>query len=170
MEMVLPKRALPGVLDALRDKHPYEEPAFDLYDLAARRSAEIGQGRILELAKPATIEAMLRRVKKHLGLKRVRVATAAGHAAGDEIRTVALCAGAGGSVLSGVAADLYLTGEMRHHDVLEAREAGTSVILCDHTNTERGFLEVFRAQLAALLDDAVEVKISEQDADPLNVV
>ena len=31
-----------------------------------------------------------------------------------EVRTVAICAGSGGSVLSGVDADVYFTGEMSH--------------------------------------------------------
>ena len=35
-------------------------------------------------------------------------------------------------------ADVFLTGEMSHHAVLAAVQTGTSVILTDHTNTERG--------------------------------
>ena len=31
-----------------------------------------------------------------------------------EVRTVAICAGSGGSVLDGVDADVYFTGEMSH--------------------------------------------------------
>lgn len=36
------------------------------------------------------------------------------------VRTVALCAGSGGSVLKGAKADVYLTGEMSHVSDLEA--------------------------------------------------
>lgn len=32
----------------------------------------------------------------------------------DEVRSVAICAGAGGSMLLGVDADVYFTGEMSH--------------------------------------------------------
>lgn len=46
------------------------------------------------------------------------------------IQTVAICAGSGSSVLNPVKADLFLTGEMGHHDVLAAVAQGTSVILC----------------------------------------
>ena len=38
----------------------------------------------------------------------------------------------GGSVLSGVQADVYWTGEMQHHDILAAVGQGTSVILCEY--------------------------------------
>ena len=79
--------------------------------------------------------------------------------AGDhEIRTVAMCAGSGATVLKGVKADLYLTGELSHHvrasrvssagllkrlqDVLAAVAQGTHVILTEHSNSERGYLKV----------------------------
>jgi putative NIF3 family GTP cyclohydrolase 1 type 2 len=72
--------------------------------------------------------------------------------------------------LSGSSADLWITGEMSHHEVLDAVHAGTSVILCEHSNTERGFLKVFASKLTTLLDDQVCVQVSVKDADPLTVV
>ena len=79
-------------------------------------------------------------------------------------------AGAGGSVLETVTADLYVTGEMRHHDVLAAGERGISVILCEHTNTERGFLGVWQQRLQADLPASVEVVVSGADAEPLQIL
>lgn len=73
-------------------------------------------------------------------------------------------------MLSGVKADLYITGEMSHHEVLDAVAKGTSVILSDHSNSERGFLAVFRERLAATLPDSVTVVVSKADRDPLEVV
>ena len=46
------------------------------------------------------------------------------------IKTVAICAGSGSSVLNPVDADLFFSGEMGHHDVLAALAKGTNVILC----------------------------------------
>lgn len=37
---------------------------------------------------------------------------------------------------------LLLTGEMSHHEVLDAVHKGSHVILTRHSNSERGFLEV----------------------------
>jgi putative NIF3 family GTP cyclohydrolase 1 type 2 len=48
------------------------------------------------------------------------------------IKTVAICAGSGSSVLAPVKADLYFTGEMGHHDVLAALAQNTNVILCKY--------------------------------------
>jgi putative NIF3 family GTP cyclohydrolase 1 type 2 len=60
---------------------------------------------------------------------------------------------------------------MSHHEVLEAKAAGKYVILCEHTNTERGYLsEVLSLKLGKLIGDDVSVVCSEFDADPLNIV
>lgn len=57
---------------------------------------------------------------------------------------------------------------MAHHDVLEAVHSNVNVILCNHSNSERGFLKEFKRVLENLLDDkAIEVFVSETDADPL---
>jgi len=88
----------------------------------------------------------------------------------DEVRSVAVCAGSGTSVLSGVQADLFITGEMSHHDLLNAVHSGTSVILCEHSNTERGFLAVLRQQLHSLFEGCIEVILSSHDRDPVEIV
>lgn len=62
------------------------------------------------------------------------------------------------------------TGEMSHHEVLDAVAMGTNVILSDHSNSERGFLAVFREKLAVRLPDSVTVAVSKTDRDPLEVV
>lgn len=81
--------------------------------------------------------------------------------------TVALCAGSGGSVLANVEADLYLTGEMSHHEVLEATQRGIHVVLCNHSDSERGFLKVVGPLIAG---PGLQVKLSQVDRDCLTTV
>lgn len=126
-----------------------------------------GQGRVLELAAPLRLTEAVECVKAHLKLGHVRVASPA-DSNDPLIRSVAVCAGAGGSVLVRANADLLLTGEMRHHDILAQQAKGTSVIVCDHTNTERGYLPILAEKLG--FGGAVEVSVSARDADPLVVV
>ncbi|KAJ3160604.1 NGG1 interacting factor [Geranomyces michiganensis] len=134
-----------------------------------------GSGRVHTLAAPVQLTELVARVKKHLGLKHVRLATALAHAApGATVRTVGICAGSGSSILGGTSSDVFFTGEMSHHDVLAALAQNTSVILCEHTNTERGFLsQVLQPRLQALLreeDETVTVVCSTVDKDPLEIV
>ncbi|MHC4996970.1 MAG: Nif3-like dinuclear metal center hexameric protein, partial [Planctomycetota bacterium] len=169
LEMVCPTHALPRVAAAIAKHHPYEEPAWDAYPLAPRPRLGAGAGRLLTLAKPTPLKTLLARAKKMLGLKQVRLAAPTA-IANPAIRTVAVCPGAGGSLFERVTADLYLTGEMRHHDVLAKTEAGASVILTDHTNTERPYLPTLAQRLNKALAGKVEVVVSKTDADPLNMV
>jgi len=59
---------------------------------------------------------------------------------------------------------------MRHHDVLAKVAEGSSVVLTDHTNTERGYLPRLREKLHESLGQRIEIHVSETDADPLQVV
>jgi putative NIF3 family GTP cyclohydrolase 1 type 2 len=86
------------------------------------------------------------------------------------ISTLAIGAGAGASILNDVQADAYLSGEMEHHDVLNAVYRGISVILCEHTNTERGYLaDILRPLLQKKLGNDINVICSSNDIDPIHI-
>jgi len=125
---------------------------------------EVGVGRIATLLTPRSVGELTLTVKRFLELDAVRVC---GNPS-QLIRRVAVCPGAGGSVFAGLKdVDLLLTGEMRHHDVLGFAARGTATMLTDHTNTERGYLPIYAARIAAAL--GIEVRLSERDADPLTI-
>ncbi|XP_070204333.1 NIF3-like protein 1 [Littorina saxatilis] len=157
---------VPAVLAAMVENHVIMENV-ECTDVAKLPLLGYGMGRVGQLRSPITMETAVAAIKKHLNLPHVRLAQSAEK---TQIRTVAVCAGSGASVLGGVKADLYLTGEMSHHEVLDAVCKGTSVVLCDHSNTERGFLKVVQGRLKEKLGNGVEVIVSETDRDPLVVV
>lgn len=170
LEMSCGVGELPAVRRAIELHHPESEPMWEVYQQVEAPEPDAGQGRLLRLGEPAGLDVLTDRIKGHLGLERVRVAAAAAHREGEPVRSVAMCPGAGGSVLKGAPAELLLTGEMRHHDILAANARGASVILTDHTNTERGYLPVLRDRLRSSLPEEVGIDISEVDADPLKIV
>ena len=130
----------------------------------------VGPGRLLTLKEKLKLSQALERLKKHLALDKVRLALGSSQSDPD-VGTIAVCAGSGGSVLvNAKQADLWITGEMSHHEVLDAVHHQTSVILCDHSNTERGFLNEYAQRLTRDLEDKVTVKVSTVDADPLKIV
>ena len=88
------------------------------------------------------------------------------------VKTIACCPGSGKSVLSGCEADIWLTGEMSHHDILDACQTGITVILCEHSNSERGFLKDVKEKIFDLLDrpPGLEIRISGKDRDPVLIV
>ncbi|CAB3363243.1 Hypothetical predicted protein [Cloeon dipterum] len=114
--------------------------------------AACGAGRVLQLKSKITIEDAIQIVKSKLQLPHVHLALAKGAQKSSSVSTVALCAGSGSSVLSGVQADLLLTGEMSHHEVLDAVHSGKSVILTWHSNSERGYLRSLQDDLSKLFN------------------
>jgi putative NIF3 family GTP cyclohydrolase 1 type 2 len=127
-------------------------------------------GRLIRLSEPITINRVVELVKSHLKLQHVRLATAGNAENNMNVETIALCAGSGASLLKNVKADVFLTGEMSHHEVLDAVHRGTSVILCEHSNTERGFLSKWKEILHSALGEDVQIDVSLNDHDPLQVV
>ncbi|XP_053925890.1 NIF3-like protein 1 isoform X2 [Cuculus canorus] len=128
-----------------------------------------GMGRLCTLSEPVSLSDVIERIKSHLKLRHIRLAMGMGKTLESPVKKAALCAGSGSSVLKGTEADLYLTGEMSHHDVLDAVANGISVILCEHSNTERGFLSELRDMLAIHLQNKINIIVSEKDRDPLQV-
>lgn len=167
MEMVCGKHNLSKILQAIDESHPYEEPAWELYALCEKPLRETGQGRILHLSDKISFERLVGQIKHFLGISHVRVAKSI--TGRNEIGRVALCAGSGGSVLKNVDADVYLTGEMSHHDILAACAKGVHVILCEHSNTERGFLTHLLRKLVSKFPN-VDTQIASTDRDPLTIV
>ncbi|NXU56520.1 NIF3L protein, partial [Turnix velox] len=128
-----------------------------------------GMGRLCTLSEPVSLSEIIARIKSHLKLPHIRLAIGMGKTLESPVKKAALCAGSGSSILKGTEADLYLTGEMSHHDVLDAAANGISVILCEHSNTERGFLSELRDTLATHLHYKVNIIMSEKDRDPFQV-
>lgn len=129
----------------------------------------VGYGRIGPLDEPAPLPVLVGRLKQALQLPAVRVARATAHTDHQPIERVAVCPGAGGSVLLAAReAELLITGEMRHHDVLACVARGQSVILTDHTHCERGYLPHFARMLSASLP-GLNLTISSADEDPLKL-
>ncbi|WP_439029270.1 Nif3-like dinuclear metal center hexameric protein [Gordonia terrae] len=164
VEMVATRGSRSGVLRALRNSHPYEEPAFDVFELAEFGS-DVGLGRVGTLVEPMTLRdftAMAARVLR----------TPAGvRAAGDPdalVRTVAVCGGAGDSLLGrvgGLGVDVYVTSDLRHHPADESlRDGGPALIDAGHWATEFPWC----AQVAALLDAelGIEVTVFDEPTDP----
>lgn len=172
LEMVCPTAALALAVTALRQFHPYEEPPIEIITLEKRPQRGVGQGRRIVLDQPASLRTIVERIKDQLGVKQVHVAAAGENGMQAKITHIGVCAGAGGALLNSAIAQecrVFLTGEMRHHDVLHAAAHGCSVILAGHTHTERPYLKPLAKRLREALKGA-DVVVSKRDADPLRAM
>lgn len=166
IETVVPLAKVADVVAALRESHPYEEPAFDLVTLAAPpTSSAIGIGRVGTLPRPASLSSLVAGLKTALGLPHVLVSGPAS----QQITTVAICAGAGRGLIPDVLRatprpDLYLTGELPHHDALHLARKGVASLCTLHSNSERPTL----ARLVSRLE-GFTCLLSQADTDPFRV-
>ncbi len=129
-----------------------------------------GLGRVGTLPAPTTLGALAR------ALVDLLPPTATGvRVSGDfdrPVRTVALCAGAGDSLLGNPAvraADVYVTSDLRHHPASEFREQallgdGPALVDTSHWATEWLWLDVAAEQLRRAA--GVRVTVSELRTDP----
>ncbi|GAB2859927.1 Nif3-like dinuclear metal center hexameric protein [Nocardioides pacificus] len=172
VEAVLPRSRRSRVVAAMLAAHPYEEPAYDVVELADPGLAETGTGRIGDV-EPTTLRGFAERVAASLPQ------TAHGvRVAGDPdrvVRRVALCGGAGDFLLDRMAtsdADVYLTSDLRHHPASEFLEKdGPALVDVAHWAAEWTWLPVVEARVAAALGnggsgDTVETRVSTLPTDP----
>jgi dinuclear metal center YbgI/SA1388 family protein len=169
IEMTLPAHGVLRATAALRRSHPHSNPSFDLVRLATRKSS-IGTGRIGAL-DAVSLPALLERIKRNLSLASVLVAAPDGDTAGRTFQRGAVCAGACADHLRDAAAqgaEVYLTGELRHHDAVWAIEHGMTVLCVLHSNSERATLTRLRDVLLGSWK-GVDVHLSTADRDPFAV-
>lgn len=172
VEFVAPTTLRGKVRAALHEAHPYEVPAFDILINHAAPPADLtstGLGRVCDLEEKTTLAEFTRLVGERLP------GTVWGvRAAGDPdtvVRRVAVCGGAGGSALPAAraaGADVYLTGDLRHHDVDEhLRGGGPAVIDAAHWALEFPWC----GQAAELLTEqfGVRAEVCELSTDPWTV-
>ncbi|WP_461448898.1 Nif3-like dinuclear metal center hexameric protein [Mucilaginibacter sp.] len=118
VEVIYPANLESKILMALVLAHPYEEVAYDLYNIT-NPNQQVGSGMIGELEYPTTEEAFLFDVKEKMKAHVIR------HTAftGKNIKKVAVCGGAGGFLLKNAiaaGADIFITADYKYHEFFDA--------------------------------------------------
>ncbi|MCR6647823.1 MAG: Nif3-like dinuclear metal center hexameric protein [Cellulomonas sp.] len=181
VELVAPRARRSAVVAAMRAAHPYEEPAFDVLELASL-TGPTGTGRVGRLPQPTTLRAFAQAAAD------ATPATAQGvRFAGDPDATIERVAVVGGSgdpffdAVRAAGADVYVTADLRHHPASEQREraefdaarsgrAATPYLVdLAHFASEWPWLALAARDLAAdlqALGTTVETRVSVRRTDP----
>lgn len=122
----------------------------DQLDLHNRRpirpldpNADAGLGRVGTLNSPGTVRQVQNQLEESL---RPTIIETVGPL-DREITTVALCSGSGGDFIDGSlaeSADLYVSADLKHHDVQKARAYDLPLIILDHGEMESVFTDLTR--------------------------
>ena len=157
LEVLAKEDRLHDAISAMLDAHPYEEVAYDVYPLW-NKGEEFGLGRHGRLKNPMTFDGFCEMVRDVLEVEDTRVS-------GDpesRVETVAVLGGGGGSLINlahSKGVDAYVTGDVNHHQFLQAKALGLNVIDATHFWTERPGMIALAPRLHDLLSaDGVTVE------------
>lgn len=160
-----------ALVDALLAHHPYEEPAFDITELADATPIDhaYGLGRLGQLPQPMSLAEFTQQVADGLP------ATSWGvRAAGDpdkQVQTVAVASGAGDGFMATAAklgADVFVTSDLRHHPVDEhLRTSDMAIIDTAHWASE--FPWTAQAEEIVRREAGVETSVLDVRTDPWTV-
>jgi dinuclear metal center YbgI/SA1388 family protein len=126
IEVIYPLFREEALINALKENHPYEEVAYDLYPLS-NTYGDAGSGMKGELDPGMDISVFLDRVKSLLRIPVLRHSKSFG----QMIRKVAVCTGSGSGLIAEAkkaGTDIFLTADLKYHDFFEA---GDNLLLAD---------------------------------------
>lgn len=138
IEVVVPGPLKSKVLKAMLNSHPYEEPAYDFFELD-QPGTEYGLGRIGKLPTKLTLADFAEQVKSIFAVPALRFV-------GDpkkEIQKVAVLGGDGNKYITAAkysGADVLVTGDLNYHIAHDAQAMNLAVIDPGH-NIEKVMIE-----------------------------
>jgi dinuclear metal center YbgI/SA1388 family protein len=128
------------IISALKQNHPYEEVAYDIYQLE-NTYQNIGSGMVGELEKPISETEFLENLKSIFKVKVIK------HTAltNKRIKKVALCGGSGSFLLKNAInskSDIYISSDFKYHEFFDAEN---QILVADigHYESEQFTPEIF---------------------------
>jgi dinuclear metal center YbgI/SA1388 family protein len=128
------------IISALKQNHPYEEVAYDIYQLE-NTYQNIGSGMIGELETPLSELEFLERLKSVFMLKLIKYTPLLN----KSIKKVALCGGSGSFLLKNAInskSDIYISSDFKYHEFFDAEN---QILIADigHYESEQFTPEIF---------------------------
>jgi len=164
IETIIDKRKVGYLLDAVTKAHPYEEVAHDIYNLDMGKA--YGLGRVGGFDADVNAEDFLKTVKEKLGLDTLRLNMSP---KGKTLRKFAVVTGSGASMwkaCKGAGVDVLLTGDMKHHDAIDAAENGILVVDAGHYETEKIFMNYLSEEISKKFN--IDTVVIEESPSVIN--
>lgn len=164
VETIVPFYKVDAVISAMKNAHPYEEVAYDIYPLENTNPYN-GFGTTGELKKTVSEKDFLGFVKVQIGCKMIRHS----QLLGKPVKKVALCGGSGGFLIADAihsGADIFITGDIKYHQFFEAEKR---IVITDigHFESEKVFLSKMKEQLMKNFTNFA-IRISKTNTNPVN--
>jgi len=164
IETIYPSHIENRVIQALLKAHPYEESAYDIYDLEMPHS-QVGSGMIGEFKKPMDEKDFLSHLKKNMKLSSIRYTPFTG----KKIKKVAICGGSGSFLLTNAinsGANAFVTADFKYHQFFDAEG---KILIADigHYESEQFTPEILYGLLKEKFT-TFTTRISKTSTNPVN--
>ncbi len=166
IEAVIHNYNLQNAITEMIKAHPYEEPAYDIYNLT-NTDENIGSGLIGEIENAMPIQDYLMIVKQTLGTEYIKH----NELINKPVKKIAICGGSGSFLIDAAAknnADLFITADIKYHDFFEY--AGLMTVAdAGHYETEHFVKELIYSLLKEKFPNFA-LQISEESANPISFI
>ncbi|WP_316735643.1 Nif3-like dinuclear metal center hexameric protein [Pedobacter aquatilis] len=164
IETIYPIQAQRKILVALFENHPYEEVAYDIYNLENKHQ-QVGSGMLGWLEYDMETYDFLHMVKDKMNAKVVRHTSVLP----KRIKKVAVCGGSGSFLLKeaiAAGADAFITADFKYHEFFDAEE---KIIIADigHFETEQ-FTSNLLVEIIQKKFTNFAIRLTEQNTNPIN--
>lgn len=145
IETVVPDHNVKRVLNAMKQAHPYEEVAFDVFPMD-NIWQEVGAGMVGELPMEVDALEFLASLKSTMKTDCVRYTLP--HR--QSVKKIAVCGGSGSFLLNAAisaGADVFITGDFKYHQFFDANDR---IIIADigHYESEQFTIQLLAEKLA----------------------
>jgi dinuclear metal center YbgI/SA1388 family protein len=164
IEVLCSPALLGNVIAVMLKAHPYELPAYDIFDNEAVKET-YGLGRAGKLKDSMSLDDFAAFVKHKLNCSGIMLCDS-----GKTVKHVAVCGGADdGSLVQATAkigADTLVIGEIKHSSQIEALEEGINVVIAGHFETENVICPKLVKMLSQQFHD-IQFEIAKENKSPL---
>ena len=162
-EVVFPKHLLGKVVKAMKDAHPYEEVAYDIFPL--ENTFNVGSGLIGELESPVDPNVFLKNIKSSFNTPMLRHTKICK----KEIKSVAVCGGVGSFLLSKAIqanADVFISSDFKYHEFFDANN---QIIIADigHFESEQYTIDLIAEGLKENFPNFA-IRLTDVNTNPIN--
>ncbi len=164
IETVVPSYKLNSVIESLITAHPYEEVAYDVFELQ-NKITNVGSGVIGELETEEDEKDFLNRLKNDLKTDCIRYTDLRN----KKVKKVAICGGSGSFLLNdaiAVGADIFITGDFKYHQFFDADD---NIIIVDvgHYESEQYTSELIYEILIKKIPNFA-IRLTKKNTNPIN--
>ena len=164
IEVLVNSFDLQKIITEMKKVHPYEEVAFDVYQLA-NENVNYGTGIVGELEKELSEKGFFSFISNALQIKNFRFS----RGSKSKIKRIAVCGGSGSDLLEAAiknGADAFVTADVKYHTF---QDAENMILLIDagHYETEIHSLDEIKNRIEKYISDKIKIYKYKGSTNPI---